>query len=264
MRVALAGKGGVGKTTISATLARLLARSGQPVVAIDADSNPNLATALGLPPGAVATSGALPPSLVSRRLAGPRLSLPVEEVLERFAVPAPDGVRLLSMGAPAHAAEGCLCSAHAAVSAVLADLDARPDIVAITDMEASPEHLSRGTARHVDALLLVTEAYYRSLEATRRLAGLAAELPIPYVAVVANKVRSARDSEAVAEFCRRHALGQLGDIPWSDTVAEADALGRAAIDVGAGPSLGDGNDDGVLAAVDRLRKTLLARGGIRV
>ena len=222
MRIAIAGKGGAGKTSIAATLARLLARSGRRVVAVDADSNPNLGVALGVPPERAREVASLPTGLVSRRLHGPALTEPVHTVLERFATPAPDGVRLFLMGGPAHADEGCLCSAHATISAVLADLGDQADMTTIVDMEASPEHLSRGTARHVDLLLLVTEPYYRSLETVRRLASLARELPIPRVAALANKVRSSADTEAVGEFCTRHDVQLLGAIPWSDAVVAAD------------------------------------------
>ena len=225
MRIALAGKGGAGKTTISATLSRLLARSGKTVVAIDADSNPNLSLALGMPREQAADVGGLSPSIVSRQLGGPALKISVDEALARYASLAPDGIRVALMGMPAHADEGCLCSAHATVSALLGDLGAEPNTVTIMDMEASPEHLSRGTARNVDQLLLITEPYYRSLETARRLAVLAAELPIPRVALVANKIRSEGDGQAVGEFCERHGLELAGFVPWSDGVTEADAQG---------------------------------------
>jgi CO dehydrogenase maturation factor len=220
MRLAVAGKGGAGKTTLAATLALLAARGGRRVVAVDADANPNLAAALGLPL-ATAPPTPVPPSLVSRRRGGTGLLEPVDEVLDRYGTAGPDGIRLLAMGAPAHADEGCLCAAHAVVSSVLEDLG-DPERLVVVDMEASPEHLSRGTVRHVDAVLLVAEPYYRSLETVRRMSALVAELPVPTVAVVANKIRSAGDAEAVAEFCVRHALVLAGSVPWSDAVGQAD------------------------------------------
>lgn len=220
MRVALAGKGGAGKTTISATLARLAARQGMPVVCIDADSNPNLAVALA--GDAVTPPSALPPSIVSRRFDGPALSAPLDDILARHTVPGPDGVRLALMGMPQHAEEGCMCAAHATVSGTLADLGERPEVLTLVDMEASPEHFSRGTARHVDLLLLVAEPYYRSLETTRRMAQLAGELPIPRMGVVANKLRDATDRDALAAFCDRHELTLAGAVPWDDAVLDAD------------------------------------------
>jgi CO dehydrogenase maturation factor len=242
VRLAVAGKGGAGKTTLSATLALLAARSGRCVVAVDADANPNLATALGLP-RATAPPTPVPPSLVSRRRGGAGLLEPVDEVLDRYAAAGPEGIRLLAMGAPAHADEGCLCAAHAVVSSVLEDLGT-PERLVVVDMEASPEHLSRGTIRHVDAVLLVAEPYYRSLETVRRMSALVAELPVPTVAVVANKLRSPGDAEAVAEFCVRHGLALIGSVPWSDAVGQAD---RARVPVVDWPGTAD-----VVSAVETL------------
>ncbi len=221
MRLALAGKGGAGKTTISATLARLAAQAGSSVVAIDADANPNLAPALGVPVELAATLGPVPPSLVSRRRGGRGLLEPIDDVLDRYALPAPDGVRLLGMGSPAHADEGCLCSAHAVVSSLLEDLDAAERVV-VVDMEASPEHLSRGTVRHVDVVCLVAEPYYRSLETVRRMAALVAELPVQRMVVVANKVRTVADADAIGEFCGRHGFELAACVPWSEEVVAAD------------------------------------------
>ncbi|MGI9118611.1 MAG: AAA family ATPase [Acidimicrobiales bacterium] len=255
MRVALAGKGGAGKTTISATLCRLMARTGVPVVAIDGDSNPNLALALGIEREASAGAPFLPTSLVSRRLVGgPSLTAPVEEVVERHGIASPDGVRLVLMGEPGHSSEGCLCSAHATVSALLGDLGERPSTITLVDMEASPEHMSRGTTRHADLLVLVTEPYYRSLEAVRRIARLADELPIPHVGVVANKVRSPMDAKAVAEFCERHDLELLGEVPWSDDVVQADLAGIPLIE-----AVPEGT---AVAAISRLAARILVEAGL--
>jgi len=221
VRLAVAGKGGAGKTTISATLARLAARAGSRVVAIDADANPNLSVALGVPGDAIVGLGPVPSSLVSRRIGGAGLTASIDDVLDRYALSAPDGVRLLGLGAPAHADEGCLCSAHAVVSSLLEDLGG-PERFVVVDMEASPEHLSRGTVRHVDTICLVAEPYYRSLETVRRMAALVAELPVAHMAVVANKVRSIQDEKAISEFCARHGFTLAGIVPWSDDVLAAD------------------------------------------
>ena len=242
MRIAIAGKGGAGKTTICATAARLLARSGYRVVAIDGDTNPNLHAAIGVDTAAVPPF--LPPSLVSRRFNGPRLAAPVDDVLQHHAAGAPDGVRLVRMGMPQHADEGCMCSAHATVSALLADLGEASGTVTLLDLEASPEHLSRGTARHADVLLLVAEPYYRSLEAVRLQASLAAETPIGRVAVVANKCRQPSDFDAIEEYCTRHGLELAGSLPWSEAVLDADAESRPLLDRTPG--------DAVVAALDTL------------
>jgi CO dehydrogenase maturation factor len=219
VRIALAGKGGAGKTTLTATLARLSARDGHQVLCIDADSNPNLASALGI--GTDAPVPVLPSSIVSRRLDGSALREPVDDVLAAYALAGPDGIQLTAMGMPGHAEEGCLCGAHAVVRATLADLGGQQRRTFL-DLEASPEHFSRGTARHVDAMVLVAEPYYRSLETVRRMARLAAELPIARVVVIANKLRDARDDEAITAFCQRHELDLVGRVPFDEDVLDAD------------------------------------------
>jgi CO dehydrogenase maturation factor len=230
LRIALAGKGGAGKTTTSATLSRLLARRGAQVLVIDGDSNPNVGVALGLSQEAAAGIQPLPPGLVSRRLDGPALNHSVADVVDKFGARGPDGVAVLHMAMPAHADEGCLCSSHATVSALLADTTAELDVVTVLDLEASPEHFSRGTTRHVDALLFVVEPYYRSMETARRMGELAAELPIPRVGVVANKLRSPSDDEALTEFFANHHMTVEGRVPWSDAVLDADKAGTPLLD----------------------------------
>ena len=100
----------------------------------------------------------------------------------------------------------------------------------IVDMEASVEHMSRGTPRHADVLLIVTEPYYRSLEAMGRIASLARELEIKRVYVVANKVRSQRDEEAVRRYCSERGLEILAVLPFDDEVLEADQSGTPVLD----------------------------------
>lgn len=103
----------------------------------------------------------------------------------------------------------------------------------ITDMEASIEHMSRATIRHVDAMLMVTEPYFRSLETVGRMAPLARELGIERVWAVANKVRSARDEEIIRSYCADHGIEVGGVVPWDEAIQEADREGRALLDYGA-------------------------------
>jgi CO dehydrogenase maturation factor len=249
LRVAVAGKGGAGKTTLSSTMARLFARQGMDVIVVDGDSNPNVATALGIDREHAEAIQPLPMGLVSRRLNGnAALKDPVMDVVARYGGLAPDGVHVLKMAMPEHADEGCLCSAHATVSALLADIEELDNTVSILDLEASPEHLSRGTTRHVDALLLVVEPYYRSFETARRMAALAGELPIGRVGVVANKLRSPEDAQAIAEYCERHGLNLEGEVPWSTEVLDAD---RAEI-----PVLDYDPSGPVVAAISKLAEKL--------
>lgn len=106
----------------------------------------------------------------------------------------------------------------------------RPDDVTILDTEASIEHMTRGTVKTSDAVILVTEPYFRSLETTGRLAPLARELGIPHIWAVANKVRTAADEAAIREFCERHNIELLAVVPFDTRVTEADNAGVAVLD----------------------------------
>jgi CO dehydrogenase maturation factor len=113
---------------------------------------------------------------------------------------------------------------------------ARPNDVTILDNEASIEHMTRGTVRTADVLLMVTEPYYRSLETTGRLVPLARELGIPHLWAVANKLRTPQDEAAVREYCERHDLEVLSAIPFDEQVTEADNAGVALLDHAPGGS----------------------------
>jgi CO dehydrogenase maturation factor len=127
----------------------------------------------------------------------------------------------------------------------------RPGDITILDMEASIEHLTRGTVRNVDVLLVVTEPYYRSLETTGRIVPLARDLGLSQVFVVANKVRTDRDAAAIREYCARHGVPILAEVPFDDQVTEADTDGRALID--ARPTAP------AVSAITRLADTLIDR-----
>jgi len=107
---------------------------------------------------------------------------------------------------------------------------ANGETMTITDMEASIEHMSRGTIRHVDAMIMVTEPYFRSLETVGRMAPLARELGIEHVWAVANKVRSERDEEIIRSYCAEHGVELGAVVPWDEAIQEADREGRALMD----------------------------------
>lgn len=122
----------------------------------------------------------------------------------------------------------------------------------VVDMEAGLEHLKRGTARHVDAMLIVMEPYYRSLEVGVRMRALAAELGIGRIYGIANKVRTAADQEAISEFCHRNGLELMASIPYDEDVLEAERAGKAPIDhVPTSPAL---------AQIERAAQSLLTVG----
>jgi CO dehydrogenase maturation factor len=233
MKIAVSGKGGSGKTTVSGTLARAFARADNDVLAIDDDDNPNLALTLGIPRDQRVE--AIPGDLL-KRVETPdgetelELSKDPQQIIDDYAAEAPDGVRMLKMGEVDHANSGCMCSAHATAREVLSTVVEDRDEVTVMDMVAGVEHLGRGTARDVDTLLVVVEPYYKSLETGRRTKDLAEELDIPEIRVVANKVRDDHDREAIEEFCEDHDLDIAAVVPYDDAIRHADQEGTAPID----------------------------------
>jgi CO dehydrogenase maturation factor len=131
-----------------------------------------------------------------------------------------------------------MCRAHATVRGVLNGIVAETGRLTIVDLEAGLEHLSRGTARHVDTMLVVAEPYYKSLETARRSFALARDLGIAAVHLLANKVRGASEETAIRDFAERHQLPLLAVVPWDEAVAEADRRGLPLIETDPGaPSL---------------------------
>ena len=257
MRIAIAGKGGTGKTTIAGTLARALARQTErEVLAIDADTNPNLASVLGISRERAEEIVTLPRNLMERRTMEDGtvkqfFTANAQAVVEEFGVAGPDGVRLMVMGKVGHAGSGCLCGAHASVRGFLGEIASRDDNDrhVIVDMEAGLEHLSRGTGRHVSRIVAVLEPYYRSMETARNVVSLAHDLGITDVVVVANKVRDDGDRKAIADFCRAHDMELVGEVPFDSELAAAERSGGAPIDVAP-------NSPAVMA-IERLVGTLL-------
>ncbi len=130
-----------------------------------------------------------------------------------------------------------MCGAHAAVRHLLGGMMAAAHPLTIVDMEAGLEHLSRGTARHVDTLLVVLEPYYRALETARHAAQLGRELGVQRILGVANKIRDHADAAAVREFARTHAIALAAEVPLDDRIRKADLAGQAPIDVVDSPAV---------------------------
>ena len=232
MKLAIAGKGGSGKTSVSGTLARLLARRGLRVLAIDGDSNPNLALTLGVPADQWGSVPTLPRDLARRGDDGIELSKPVDEVRSSHSLTGPDGTTLLVMAHPdpKEAGQGCLCGMHATVRTLIGELPDSDEDVTILDTEASPEHLRRGTAKYADVLVAVVEPYYKSLETGRRMAALAVELGLERVVLLANKIRDDAELEAVREFAAANDLEIAGVVPYDEGMEVAERAGVSPLD----------------------------------
>lgn len=255
MKIAMVGKGGAGKTTLAGTLARVLAKRRHSILAIDGDPNPNLALMLGMSRADADRITSIPPSLVQSVTtpageASLRLTMERSMVLGQYAAQAPDGVQLIVMGKPADgsAGSGCMCASHRAVRGLIAEMSDAGDYT-ITDMEAGLEHLKRGTARNVEAMLIVAEPYYRSLEAASRTFSLANELNIPHVYTVANKVRGDADREAIETYCAHHGMPVIGVVPFEEGFVAAERAQQAPADF-AGASAG-------LRAIEKIADRLI-------
>ena len=133
----------------------------------------------------------------------------------------------------------------------MGEIVSEADDMTVMDMEASLEHLSRGTVRHVDVLLVVTEPYYRSLETARRTLPLARGLGINHIYAVVNKYRSAEDEKAVTDFCKSNDLEIIAQIPFDSNVTQADLLGKSLYDFNA--------ESPVVKEVEKLAESLRVR-----
>lgn len=238
MKVAVTGKGGVGKTTLSAVLSHLFASAGKRVIAVDADPDANLAQALGAGPDDIdklkpiaemadlieERTGAKPGTSGGMFKINPR----VDDLPEDFGFRI-GNITLLIMGKSKAAAAGCYCPEHVFLRKLLKHLIVERDEVIIVDMEAGIEHLTRGTAEAVDAFIVVVEPGQRSIQTAATVRELAKGLGVKRVFVVANKVRSDND----VQFLKDHLKGMelLGVMKFSQSVMDADLQGISPFEV---------------------------------
>jgi len=232
MKIAVTGKGGVGKTTVAAILARLYADEGHKVLAADVDPDANLGAALGFTEEELRE---VTPISKMRRLIAERTGAGAETYGKFFKInpkvdDIPDmvareknGVKLLVLGTIETGGSGCVCPEHVVIKRVISNLILRRDDVVIMDMEAGLEHLGRGTTDMMDEFIVVIEPGVRSVQTYRQIVKLAGDLGIQTVGVVANKVRSEADEAFVRENIPEEAL--LGIVHFSDDVTEADRAG---------------------------------------
>jgi CO dehydrogenase maturation factor len=233
MKVAISGKGGVGKTLIAGVLSSGFAARGLKTIAIDADSSPNLALTLGLSAEEarkivpVSENKELVESKTGTGYSGVyRLSFTVDDIVRDYAVSTPLGVSLIVMGTVKAMESGCMCAPNAVIRAMLRHLIVERDEAVVLDLEAGVEHIGRGTARQVDDLLIVADSNLKSLEIAKHIYDLASRAGMKSLYLVGNRVMNPAQEEAIRSFAEKNELPVLALVPFDAKVTEADMLGE--------------------------------------
>ena len=237
MKIAISGKGGVGKSTLAAALALLMARQNKRVLAIDADSDTNLAAALGISREdqhkiiPVAEQVALIEERTGAKVKQYgqvfKLNPEVSDIADKYATLI-NGVALLVLGAIDKGGGGCACPENVLLRALVTDLVLYKDEALIMDMEPGVEHLGRATAHGVDVMLIVVEPGQRSIDSTHRILDMAKEIGLKDIQLIANKIKQADDERFIQDAFPANDI--FGFIPYSDQILQSDRAGISVID----------------------------------
>jgi CO dehydrogenase maturation factor len=235
MKIAISGKGGVGKTLLASLLSRIFAEAGYSVLAIDADPDSNLAATLGFPHADDITPISEMSALIEERTGVKpgkaasffKLNPKVDDLPEKYSLKY-NGIRLMVMGRIKQGGTGCYCPENALLQALITHLLLGRDEVVILDMEAGVEHLGRATAKAVDKLIVVVEPGRRSIETALRIDKLAKDIGLSKIAIVANKVRSQTDRKFLTSSLPGFEF--LGFIPYDQAIVDADLTNRSVLD----------------------------------
>jgi len=236
MKLAVSGKGGVGKTTFSALLIRSLNENGKNILAIDADPDANLAAAVGIPDSEKITPIAEMKKLIFERTeAQPgtvggffKLNPKVDDLPEALSAKL-GNIKLMRLGGVPKGGGGCICPESTLLRALITHVVLSRNEVVVMDMEAGIEHLGRATAQAVDKLIIVVEPGRRSIDTARHIKKLASEIRLTNIAVVGNKIRGKKDKD----FLKKHLSGFefLGFLPYDESLIEADLNGVSPFDI---------------------------------
>ena len=235
MKIAISGKGGVGKTLLASFLSKTFAESGYSVIAIDADPDSNLAATLGFPHPEKITPISEMSALIEERTgvrrgqAAPffKLNPKVDDIPENYSVEH-DGIKLMIMGRIKKGGSGCYCPENTLLGTLIAHLLVARDEVVILDMEAGIEHLGRATAKAVDKLIVVVEPGRRRLATADTINKLARDIGLQNIAVVGNKIRSQSEKEFLISNLPHFDF--LGFIPYDQAIVAADLANRSLLE----------------------------------
>jgi CO dehydrogenase maturation factor len=227
MKIAISGKGGVGKTLLASLLAGIFSDAGYSVIAIDADPDANLAASLGFPDAVKITPISEMKELIAERTetgAGKsgtyfKINPRVDDIPEKYSVKH-GNIRLLIMGQVKRGGSGCYCPENALLAALLAHLLIARDEVVILDMAAGIEHLGRGTAKAVDKLIVVVEPGRGSIETTYRIEKLAKDIGLTNIALVGNKINNQSEKDFLTSSLR--GFDFIGFIPYDAAIVNAE------------------------------------------
>ena len=238
MKIAISGKGGVGKTTLAGVLARTLSAQKETVLAIDADPDSNLASAVGVPLDLLknVTPLAEMTHFIEERTETRKggygsifkLNPKVDDIPDKFSIDY-EGVKLLILGSVPQGGGGCFCPENVLLKNLLSHLFIQRNETVIVDMEAGLEHLGRGSTGYVDAFIVVVEPGMRSIQTALQIRKLASDLGIKRVFIVGNKVKGEEDRQVITENLRDFPI--LGLMDFNEKVLEADRKGISPYDI---------------------------------
>jgi len=230
IKIAISGKGGVGKTTLSSFLIRTFAKD-YTVLAVDSDSNSNLAYALGIPEPDKITPIIEMKDLIEERMDTKletvgtyfKLNPKVDDIPEKYSVKF-NGGKLIIMGNIKKGGKGCACPENTFVKSLISHLVLSRNEIVIMDMEAGLEHLGRGTANGVNVLIIVTDSSIVSINTAIRIHKLAEDLKIKNIYVIANKIRKKMDKEIISNSLKNMKI--IGFIPFDETIIDNSTTGK--------------------------------------